>query len=162
MNLYKVVFEAFEKAKINYLLVGGVAVNLYGYNRFTGDIDIILGLDAENLIKMSEVMGKLGYAERIPVQLKELNEKGKWEKLMQEKRMKAYTFISNDRPQLDIDIIVSESLDFDRYVTNRTIIEIWDLELPLVGIDDLIGMKRRADREKDKLDIEALLKLKEL
>lgn len=162
MNLYKVVFEAFEKAGIEYLLVGGVAVNLYGYNRFTGDIDIILGLDSENLKKMNEAMEELGYVERVPVKLKELRETEKWEKLMEEKEMKAYTFISKSQPQLDIDIIVAESLDFSKYESNKTIIEIWGLELPLVSIDDLIGMKKRADREKDRLDLEALLKLKEL
>lgn len=162
MNLYKIIFEALEAADVDYLLVGGVAVNLYGYNRFTGDIDIILGLNPENLDKMSNLMEQLGYVERIPVHLKELKESGKWQKLFEEKGMKAYTFISSDKPQLDIDIVVAESLEFSQYESRKTIVEIWDLELPLVSIDDLIGMKKRANREKDRLDIEALLKLKEL
>lgn len=45
MNIYAEIFKAFNDAKIAYLIIGGVAVNLYGYNRFTGDIDILLALD---------------------------------------------------------------------------------------------------------------------
>ena len=53
MNIYAEIFKAFNNAKIEYLIVGGVAVNLYGYNRFTGDIDILLALDKINLEKKS-------------------------------------------------------------------------------------------------------------
>lgn len=41
-------------------------------------------------------------------------------------------------------------------------IKVWDIELPVVDIDDLINMKKKAKRDKDNNDIEVLLKLKEL
>lgn len=34
--------ETFEKYQVRYLIVGGFAVNRYGYKRTTGDIDIYL------------------------------------------------------------------------------------------------------------------------
>ena len=37
--------------KIKYLIVGGVAVNLHGYDRVTGDLDILLQLEDANLKK---------------------------------------------------------------------------------------------------------------
>src|SRR5687768_16540787 len=37
-NPYRDIFEAMNKAGIRYLVVGGVAVNLHGYSRFTGDL----------------------------------------------------------------------------------------------------------------------------
>lgn len=63
---------------------------------------------------------------------------------------------------MDIDIIVEESRDFDKYYADKTIIKVWDIELPVIDIDDLIEMKEGVARPKDKLDIEALLKLKTL
>ena len=77
MNLYRKVFKNLEEAKIRYLIVGGVAVNLYGYSRFTGDIDILLALNPTNLQKIDKLMHKLGYIERIPISIKELGNKRK-------------------------------------------------------------------------------------
>ncbi|MFH1534199.1 MAG: hypothetical protein ABID64_04685 [Nitrospirota bacterium] len=162
MNLYKKVFKNLEEAKIKYLIVGGVAVNLYGYSRFTGDIDILLALSSANLKKMDWLMHKLGYVERIPVSVRELGNKKKLEEYMKKKGLKAYTYISSNEPQLDIDIIVKESMDFGEFEKRKTIVKVWGMELPVVGIDDLIEMKKKASRDKDNLDIKALLNLKEL
>lgn len=162
MNLYKKIFKELENSTINYLIVGGVAVNLYGYARFTGDIDILLALTPANLIKMDKLMHKLDYVERIPVNIKELGEKAKLDEFIKKKRLKAYTYISNSQPQLDIDIIVKESSNFKDYDKEKTIIKVWEMELPVVSIDDLIKMKKAAKRDKDMLDLEALLKLKKL
>jgi hypothetical protein len=35
--IYEEIFREFEKVKVRYLAVGGVAVNLYGYVRLTDD-----------------------------------------------------------------------------------------------------------------------------
>ncbi len=59
MNVYKQIFEAFNKSGINYVIVGGIAVNLHGYSRFTGDLDILLLLNNSNLQKMHTLMQKL-------------------------------------------------------------------------------------------------------
>jgi len=56
---------------------------------------------------------------------------------------------------------VQESLNFDKFVANSNIVTAWDLDLPVISLDDLIGMKRTAGRDKDLLDLEALLQLKE-
>lgn len=162
MNLYKKIFKELEEAKINYLIVGGVAVNLYGYTRFTGDVDILLALNPSNLSKMDKLMHKLDYIERIPVNIKVLGNKNKLNEFIKKKGLKAYTYISNTQPQLDIDVIVKQSVDFKDYNKGKTIIKVWDMELPVVSIDDLIKMKKEAKRDKDLLDLEALIKLKEL
>ena len=45
MNLFEKVFRELNKTRVKYLVVGGVAVNLYGYLRFTGDLDLLLLLN---------------------------------------------------------------------------------------------------------------------
>lgn len=162
MNLYKKIFAKLEKAHIKYLIVGGVAVNLYGYSRFTGDIDIIITLDNENLDKLDKLMHKLGYIERQPINIKELGDPKRLKEFIKKKGLKAFTFISNDKPQLDIDIIVEESMDFDKYIKRKKTVKVWDIELPVCHIDDLIKMKKAANRDKDLIDLEALLSLKDL
>ncbi len=51
MGYFEDVFRALNKAKVRYLVVGGVAVNIYGHPRFTGDIDILLLLESEQMVK---------------------------------------------------------------------------------------------------------------
>lgn len=162
MNPYRKIFLALQKAEIKYLIVGGVAVNLYGYSRFTGDMDILMALDKENLKKMSAVMRHLGYIQRLPVDLFELGNKTKVKKWMKEKGMTAYTFICERQPQLNLDILAGYSLDFRKFFKKRTILPIWGIKIPVVAFNDLIKMKKIAGREQDLLDIQALLELKTL
>lgn len=162
MNSYEKIFQQFKKNGIKYVIIGGVAVNLYGYSRFTGDIDIILALDKNNLKKLDKLMHKLGYIERQPISIKELGDKKKLKGFINKKGMKAFTFISNSKPQLDIDIIVEESMEFEKYYRRKNIIKVWNIGLPVCHIDDLIKMKKAVGRDKDLLDLEALLKLKSL
>lgn len=162
VNPYKKIFAALEKAKVDYLIVGGVAVNLYGYNRFTGDIDILLILDSANLTKMEGLMKRLGYVERLPVRLHELRDRKLVKKWLKEKGMTAYTFISAKKPQLDIDILAGYSLDFGKFYKKKAVMKVWGISLPVISFADLISMKKKAGREQDLLDIKALLELKSL
>lgn len=162
MNVYQKIFKALETADIQYLIVGGVAVNLYGYARFTGDIDILLMLDLKNLAKMEKIMNNLGYVSRLPVPIHELGDKAKLKSFIKHKGLKAYTFISSSHPQLDIDIIVQESTRFVSFYKKKSIIKVWSMSLPVISINDLISMKKKANRQKDILDIEKLIKLKDL
>ncbi|PIZ74958.1 hypothetical protein CO045_00130 [Candidatus Peregrinibacteria bacterium CG_4_9_14_0_2_um_filter_41_14] len=161
MNYYKELFTVLSASNIKYLIVGGVAVNLYGYTRFTGDIDILIALEKENLSNLDKVMKELGYVERLPVNILELADQNKLDKYIKEKGLMAYTYLSGKGLRLALDIIVQESLNFDKFVANSNIVTAWDLDLPVISLDDLIGMKRTAGRDKDLLDLEALLQLKE-
>lgn len=160
MNLYKKIFTELEEANINYLIVGGVAVNLHGYTRFTGDIDILVTLDSRNLERLDALMHKLGYVERLPITIHDLKDVRKVQQYLEEKGMRALTYIAGKESRLDIDILVKESMDFERYFGNKCEIDVWDLVLPVVSIDDLIGMKKDAGRDQDLIDLKMLLELK--
>lgn len=41
---YLGILKALEAAEVRYLIVGGVAVNLHGYTRFTKDLDLLIDL----------------------------------------------------------------------------------------------------------------------
>ena len=74
MNPFIAIIKAFNKARIKYVIVGGVAVNLHGYPRFTGDLDLLVLLDTKNLKKIDSVMRKLRYSERLPVSILSLQD----------------------------------------------------------------------------------------
>lgn len=162
MNPYGKIFKALNDAQVQYIVVGGVAMNLLGYGRFTGDIDVLIALDHVNLKKMQNLMKEMGYEKRLPVDIQELGDEKKVLKLMKEKRLIAFTFINSAKPQFNIDVIVGESLRYRKYEAHRIIIETWGVPVPVISIDDLIGMKKTSNRTKDVEDVAALLELKGL
>ena len=50
----------------------------------------------------------------------------------------------------------------DELVKNRETVIAKNIEIPIISIDDLITLKEKAGRERDKIDIKALKKIKEL
>jgi len=147
MDSYKPIFQALHDAQLKYLVVGGIAVNLHGYPRFTGDVDILLALDHDNLRKMHDLMEKMHYERRVPVDIQDLDDEAKVREWMETKNLSAYTFVNPTHPQFSIDIIVGDSLKFGEYDGRKMLVEMWDLSIPVVSIDDLIAMKRKIDRE---------------
>ncbi|MDD4286843.1 MAG: nucleotidyl transferase AbiEii/AbiGii toxin family protein [Candidatus Peribacteraceae bacterium] len=162
MDSYEHIFRMLNASGVCYLIVGGVAMNLLGCPRFTNDIDILLALDRENLRAMKKAMKAMGYEQRVPLALDELGDEKKALKLTNEKNLLAYTFYNPNEPLYSIDVIVGPSLEFNRYKVNQLNIDVWGLSLPVVSIDDLIGMKKQSDREKDALDVATLLEYKGL
>lgn len=162
MNLFKKIFRALNKAKIKYLVVGGVAVNLHGYIRFTGDLDILLLLEDQNLKKMYKVMKKLKYSERLPVSILELKDRKQVKKWLKEKGMQAFSFNPPKDNPLQLDIVIEESLKFDKIFPKRITKRISDVSIPVISIQDLIKMKKKTNRWQDLIDIENLIKLKNL
>lgn len=156
------IFSELSKAKIKYLVVGGVAVNLHGSYRFTGDLDILLLLEKKNLKMMDNLMKKLGYSERLPISINDLGDHVQVKKWMKEKGMTAFSFLPPEFPLIHIDIIMKDSLNFKKAYEGRTLKKIDSVNIPVVSIDYLIKMKKEAKRPKDLIDIGQLLKLKKL
>jgi len=50
------VLEAFAKHKVNYILIGGVAVILHGMGRLTLDIDIFVEMASGNILKLRQAL----------------------------------------------------------------------------------------------------------
>ena len=53
---YFEILEGLYKSKVRYLIVGGLSVNLYGVPRVTQDIDIVIAMDRENVLKITSLL----------------------------------------------------------------------------------------------------------
>ena len=56
---FKEFLRLLKEHKVRYLLIGGYAVNYYGYIRTTGDMDIWIARDADNVGKIVAVLKAL-------------------------------------------------------------------------------------------------------
>ena len=52
---------ALQRQQVAYLLVGGYAVNIHGYSRGTGDLDIWIRPTADNVLRLVAAFEACGY-----------------------------------------------------------------------------------------------------
>jgi len=67
LETVRAVALALNTAGVKCLFVGGFAVVAHGYGRMTYDIDLVLQLDRENILRAFGVFDGLGYAPRVCV-----------------------------------------------------------------------------------------------
>jgi predicted nucleotidyltransferase len=55
------VLDGLEKAHVEYMIIGGVAVNIHGFQRATGDLDIWYNPTTDNFNRLLACLKHLGY-----------------------------------------------------------------------------------------------------
>ncbi len=148
-------FKKLEEEKIDYLIVGGLALIIYGSPRFTYDIDLVILLEEENILKLLNVLTQFGYKVKIPVNPFDFAKSEIREEWIKNKNMKAMNFYNDNNKMPEVDIVI-EGVDFDKLKKKKKTIKVKDVLLSVVSITDLIEMKKKAGRKIDLEDIEYL------
>ena len=157
---YFEILEGLYKSKVRYLIVGGLSVNLYGVPRVTQDIDIVIALDRENVLKITSLLKELGYVPRLPVNPEDLANPDKVKDWIENKNLKAFSFYQKTDNYKVIDIVLVHPLDFEKSFKNRTVKRAKDIDIYLASIDDVVKMKEFSGRTQDLSDIEMLNKVR--
>ncbi len=161
MIIYEEIFKDFQKQKVKYLLVGGIALNLHGSVRNTADLDILVEMSDDNLRKIVSILNKHGYRVKQPVDPMGIADGKTRKEWIEHKNMKAFNFF-RDQELKEVDLIIDSPVSYEDAKEKASYIKIGDLSLPLISIDHLIQMKENTGREIDKLDVAQLKKIKEL
>ncbi len=159
---YFEVMECFQKNRLRYLVVGGLAVNLHGVPRTTMDFDIIIAFDKENIRALLKSMQELDYVPLVPVDAASLEDPSKRKFLIDEKNMKAYSFYHRIETFKVVDVVIAHPLIFSEAEERKNSVTVQSIEIPFVSIDDLITMKRASGRTADLSDIEMLQEAREI
>lgn len=160
--LYREILLELGKRKVKYLVIGGIAVNLYGHPRVTKDLDLMISFEKSNMDKFLEIVKVFGLKPRVPVEPEELADESKRELWKKEKNMKVFSFYNPENDLEVIDIMIQDYLNFDKAYIKKENISDGNLSVSMISIDDLIKLKEIANRPRDREDIEVLKKLKEL
>ena len=142
-------FRAFNRARVNYLLVGGYAVIFHGYCRSTDDLNIWVEPSPENYQRLVTAFGYFG----MPVF--DMNEAN----FLDTNRHDVFSF---GLPPSGIDVMTKvRGLEFGSAYRKSSLHEFEDLSIRVVQYQDLLRAKRAAGRNKDLNDIEQLEKGRE-
>jgi len=156
---YEEIFRELNKRKIDYVVVGGVAVVMHGVVRLTADLDLMLHLDEKNLTRFVEVMNELGYRPRVPVKAESFIDPENRKSWIEEKNMRVFSFYHPKKGIMLIDIFINEPVPYNKVRKAAVKMKIGNLLIPTVSIEDLIKLKEISGRPQDIADIEALKRL---
>ena len=143
-----------------YLVIGGVAVVTHGFPRLTLDLDILPDLNAQNLDRIIHALQTKKYQPIVPVDPNELKDPAKREFWRLQKNMRVFSFIQQTDPTKIVDIMIYHQLNFEECFARRTTIHVQGREVFVASIDDLIVLKKETMRDKDRLDIAYLERLR--
>jgi len=154
------IVRALNEAGVQYLIVGGVAVNAHGYERFTKDLDLVIGLERGNIIRGLRALMAIGYNMKIPVTPEQFAEPALRERWRREKNMVVLQLWSDVHRRTPIDVFVYEPFDFAKEMARAQHEPVFGSEVaPIVSYETLLDLKKSAGRGQDLLDIEKLRKL---
>lgn len=142
-------YDLIEK-RVDFIIIGGYSVIIYGYVRTTNDLDIWLNPDNKNKEKLINVLKKY---------IKDKDSIDKVNKL-DFTHMVAFHFGS---PPERIDFLTKVAgLNFNESYSNSMLLNVGEFTVPVLSFNDLIINKMMSSRLKDQADVEELLKIMNL
>jgi predicted nucleotidyltransferase len=146
---FRDMIAALLEENVQFLLIGGYAVSLHGYQRMTKDIDFWVLASPENSVRLMSALEKFG-APTHDISAKDFEIAG--------------TNYQIGVIPVRIDIITKlAGVEFEEAYQNMNIIEVDGLKIPVISITDLIANKKAAGRDRDLVDVrhlEVILKRK--
>jgi hypothetical protein len=139
---FKEFIQLLNEKKVEYLIVGGYAVTVYGYPRYTGDLDIWINNSEDNANLIIDVLKDFGFSSL---------------KLSPEDFLKKGNIVQLGYPPLRIDILNDiDGVEFHDCYKRKEDFIIDELKIPFISSNDLLKNKKASGRHKDIDDIENL------
>ena len=137
--------------QVDFLLIGGYAVNYHGYIRNTGDMDVWLKPNNDNKLKIIKALENTGIHKE---DLNKIRDEFDFENVV--------VFHFGNAPER-IDFLTKvQGVKFEEAYTRKAILKIKNFEVPILHLDDLIVSKLLANRPQDKADLDMLQKIHQL
>lgn len=144
-------WRALQDHSVQYIMIGGYAINLHGYQRFTGDLDIWLKDTLENRQQLRKAFVDCNMGDYPMIEDMEF--------------IAGWTdFHLNNNFRLDIitEMKGLEDYTFDECLSMASVAEIEGVAIPFLHINQLIKNKQVINRPKDQIDVIALEQIRKL
>lgn len=142
--------ERLVEAEVQFVLVGGLAVNAWGYLRGTRDVDVVPDPDRENLEKLDALLRELGG--RVDVGGRLLDSAAIATFLKTGDR----TLVMTELGQVDVLQGLPQVPRYDELEEQARDLDLEGLQVRVCSLEHLLEMKRASDRPRDRDDLEAL------
>jgi len=142
--------ERLVAAEIHFVLVGGLAVNAWGYLRATRDVDVVPDPDPANLSKLNSLLRELGGKVEVDGRLLTSDA------ITTFLRTGDRTLVRTDLGQVDVLQGVPQVPSYAQLEAEAVDVDVDGLPLRVCSLGHLLEMKRGSERSRDRDDLEAL------
>lgn len=147
--------EALNRHDVKWVLVGGMAVMLYGADYLTSDCDLATEKTEQNLKRLKAALEELGAR---PVRA---SDHGEFE-LDFSVLLAPFMHLKTEAGPVDIINRLPNIDSFQTLYDNALVVDVQGVQVRLASIDDLIKLKTDTGRDRDQLHITMLESLKEV
>ncbi len=137
-------------AQIEFILIGGYAVNYYGYNRPTGDMDIWLRPDNNNRDRLLNMFINEGFQKQMIDELRKID------------FSEAMVFHIGEPPKRIDFLTIISNVNFTEAWEQKQLLPLENAFVPVLHLHHLILSKIANNRSRDKTDVEELQKIEQL
>ena len=139
---FKEFLKSLNSNNVEYLLIGGYAVGIYGHIRATNDLDIWVGISAANAAKIERALREFGFTAV---------------GLTSDVFLARNNVVRMGVPPIRIEILTSVSgVEFESCYAEKEMIRIEEMAVPVISLSRLRENKAASGRAKDLADLENL------
>ena len=141
-NIFEDFIKRLNASQAQYIIAGGFAVALYGYPRYTGDIDVWINPTSENAEKVLSAIQEIGFTEG-DVNMEDLTT--------------ADIVVQLGYPPNRIDISTGMAgIEFNECWSRKAVMPFGDQMANFISLEDLKTNKKATARQQDLLDLQNL------
>jgi predicted nucleotidyltransferase len=151
------ILRALAEHGVDFVVVGGIAVQAHGYIRGTGDVDIVPRPTLLNLSRLGEALAHLGaqvLRAASPVDVTDPH-------LLKRAPLIPLTTRSGRLDLINVEHLAGAPSSYDELRGRALTVALEDVSIAVAGLDDLVRMKRAAGRPQDLTDIASLARTDE-
>jgi hypothetical protein len=151
------ILRVLAEYRVEFVVIGGVAVQTHGYIRATQDLDIIPRPDLANLSRLGEALAELRarlHRTARPVDITDPH-------ILNRAALVPLVTVHGRLDVRNIESTAGTPATYSELRGRAIEVDLGAMEVTVVGLDDLIRMKKAAGRERDRIDIGALTALDE-
>ena len=142
--------ERLTAANVNFVLVGGLAVNAWGYLRATMDVDVVPEPSKENLARLDALLADLGGKVDVGGRLLDS------EAISTFLKTGDRTLVVTDLGRVDVLQGLPQVPAFEALDAEASDVQMDGLTVRVCSLEHLLAMKRASERPRDRDDVEAL------
>jgi hypothetical protein len=154
-------FRSLNGAGIDYLVTGGLALNLLGLPRMSTDIDLVAEPGGENILRIVRHLRGLGYRPGQALKPEEMarpEARRRWLKSGE----RAVRFVHPGEDLSEIDLAIESHLPYGELKKRGVAVLLGEVTIPVMSQADLESLKKVMGRPRDMEDLEGLRILEEM
>jgi hypothetical protein len=137
-----------ESHKVEFVVVGGYAVGVHGFPRYTGDLDVFVEISRENAGRLIDVFKEFGFASL---------------GLKPEDFLGADMVVEIGREPIKIQVLTGiDGISFGQCRNDRILVNVSGTQIPFIGLNALLANKAASPRNKDRIDLDELTRIRDL